>query len=273
MGNTNADQTREKPYNELFRHRVDTSGFTTCKIVGCDILVSNMAQVVNYLCDHIRELSGDYLMVTATNELVMACENEQFFRCQNGGVMSIPDGAPLVTYGRLHGYKEMQRITGPDLMLELFKVSAEKGLRHYFYGNTKEVLDQMRARLNRDYPGIQIAGMQPSRYRNLTPEEDQEVVAEINAAHPDFVWFCLGAPKGNFFAADHQGIMEGLMISVGAGFDYFVGKISRAPMWMQRMNLEWFYRVMQEPKRLFKRYAYTIPRFLWYAYIQKKGRS
>ncbi len=229
-----------------------------------------MDELVRYLSEHVRELSGDYLMVTATNEIVMACEDEKFFRCQNGGVMSIPDGAPLVTYGKLHGFPEMRRTTGPDLMLALFKISEEKGYRHYFYGNRQEVLDRMRARLEKEYPRLQIAGMTPSRYRNLTAEEDREVVELINASHPDFVWFCLGAPKGCYFAADHQGIMEGLLISVGAGFDYFAGNIRRAPKWMQEHDLEWLYRIYQEPKRLYKRYCYNIPRFLLHAYLLKK---
>ena len=128
----------------------------------------------------------------------------------------------------------------------------------------------MRARLEKDYPRLQIAGMCPSRYRNLTEEEDREVVRQINATHPDFVWFCLGAPKGCYFTADHQGILEGLLISVGAGFDYFAGNIRRAPKWMQAHDLEWLYRICQEPKRLYKRYLYNIPRFLWHAYVLKK---
>ena len=257
-------------YRPDFHRKVDTASLETCRIAGCDILVSDMDALVRFLSDHVRELSGDYLMVTATNELVMACEDAQFFRCQNSGVMSIPDGSPLVTYGKLHGYRHMQRITGPDLMLALFKISEEKGFRHYFYGNRQEVLDRMRARLEQEYPRLQIAGMTPSRYRNLTEEEDREVVEMINATHPDFVWFCLGAPKGCYFTADHQGVLEGLLISVGAGFDYFAGNIQRAPQWMQKHDLEWLYRVFQEPKRLFKRYFHNIPRFLLYAYLQKR---
>lgn len=270
----NAEENKTKSaravYRPGFQRKLDVSGLKTCRIAGCDILVSNMRDLVAFLSDHIRELSGDYLMVSATNEIVMACQNDAFFRCMNGCAINIPDGGPLVTYGKLHGYDSMERITGPDLMLELFKVSEEKGFRHYFYGNRQEVLDRMRARLERDYPRLQIAGMRPSRYRNLTEEEDRAVVAEINASHPDFVWFCLGAPKGCFFCADHQGILEGLLISVGAGFDYFVGNIRRAPKWMQDHDLEWLYRIYQEPKRLYKRYFYNIPRFLLHAYILKK---
>ena len=261
----------ERPvYRPAFQRKLDVSALETCTIAGCEILVSTMSELVDFLSAHIRELSGDYLMVSATNEIVMACQSEDFLRCMNGAAINIPDGGPLVTYGKLHGRRDMERITGPDLMIELFKVSEEKGFRHYFYGNREETLDRMRARLEKDYPRLRIAGMSPSRYRDLTEEEDRELVAKINETHPDFVGFCLGAPKGCYFTANHQGVMEGLLISVGAGFDYFAGNIRRAPKWMQDHDLEWLYRIFQEPKRLFKRYFYNIPRFLLHAYVLKK---
>lgn len=257
-------------YNPSFVRKVDKAALPTLDLLGNRILVSNMDWLIDYISEHIRELSGDYLMVTATNEIVMAYKDENFYRCQNGGVLTIPDGAPLVRYGRHKGYRNMTRITGPDFMLAIFKVSAERGFRHYFYGNTQETLDKMRRRLEEEYPGLQIAGMRPSLYRNLTEEEDRAVVEEINATHPDFVWFCLGAPKGCYFAAEHQGVMEGLLISVGAGFNYLAGSLKRAPEWMQKCDLEWLYRVFQEPRRMIRRYGYIIPRFLWYAYVRRQ---
>ena len=257
-------------YKDGFYRKVNKTEIPTCSILGTEVLVGNMEWLVKYLTDNIKDLSGDYLTITATNEIMMAYRDEKFFRCQNGGVMSIPDGGPLKTYGQKKGYSDMERITGPDLMLELFKVSEEKGLRHYFYGTTQDTLNKMRAKLEIEYPNLQIAGMRPSRFRNLTEEEDRQTVEEINATNPDFVWFSLGAPKGNYFAANHQGILNGFMMSVGAGFDYYADNIKRAPVWMQTHDLEWLYRVFQEPKRMMKRYFNIIPRFLWLAYVRKK---
>lgn len=254
-------------YRAGFIRKADTSSLQTCDILGADILVSSMDELTDFISSNIRELSGDYITVSATNEIVLALKDTDFARCQNGGVMTVPDGAPLVTYGHKHGFKDMQRITGPDLMLKMFEVSVQHGFSHYFYGNTQETLDIMRSKLEKDYPGLVVAGMRPSLYRDLTPEEDARVVEEINSTHPDFVWFCLGAPKGPFFAARHQGIIDGLMISVGAAFDFFAGNIDRAPKWMQDHDLEWFYRLIQEPKRLVRRYGYNIPYFLWHAYV------
>lgn len=257
-------------YREQFKRKVKKEDIPTCNILGTEILVGNMSWLVNYLTDNIKDLSGDYLTITATNEIMMAYSDEKFYKCQNGGVMSIPDGGPLKSYGQKCGYTDMERITGPDLMLELFKVSEDKGFRHYFYGTKQETLDKMKARLEKEYPRLQIAGMRPSRFRDLTPEEDQQMIREINDTNPDFIWFSLGAPKGNYFAAEHQGILKGFMMSVGAGFDYYAGNIRRAPVWMQEHDLEWLYRIFQDPKRMMKRYFNIVPRFILHTYILKK---
>jgi N-acetylglucosaminyldiphosphoundecaprenol N-acetyl-beta-D-mannosaminyltransferase len=155
-------------------------------------------------------------------------------------------------------------------MGEILKVSVEKGYRHYFYGSTEETLEKLYQTLEREYPGIQIAGMYSPPFRPMTEEEDKAIVERINETKPDFVWIGLGAPKQERWMAAHQGKVVGLMVGVGAGFDYFAGNISRAPRWMQRSNLEWLYRLMQDPKRLFHRYWHTNTRFIWNAMVRGK---
>lgn len=267
---TDKREINKMVYRVDFKRKVKKESIPTCTILETEVLVGNMKWLVKFLTDNIKNLSGDYLTITATNEIIMAYKDENFFRCQNGGVMSIPDGGPLKTYGQKKGYSNMERITGPDLMIELFKVSEEKRFRHYFYGTTQNTLDKMKARLEKEYPHLQIAGMKPSKFRNLTLEEEQQIVEEINSTNPDFIWFSLGSPKGNYFVANHQGILKGFMMSVGAGFDYYADNIKRAPRWMQEHDLEWLYRVLQEPKRMMKRYFNIIPKFLWLVYIRKK---
>lgn len=107
-------------------------------------------------------------------------------------------------------------------------------------------------------------------FRPLNNEEDKNIIQMINATKPDFVWVGLGAPKQEIWMAKHQGKIDGLMIGVGAGFDYHAGNIKRAPLWMQKSNLEWLYRLMQDPKRLFWRYVHTNLSFIWNAWILKK---
>ena len=150
-------------------------------------------------------------------------------------------------------------------MQQMLRAGGETPYRHYFYGSTPETLALLRQKIEQAYPGAVIAGMESPPFRPLTPEEDAAAVARINAARPDFVWVGLGAPKQEFWMARHQGAVRALMIGVGAAFDYEAGNIRRAPAWMQRCSLEWLYRLLQDPRRLFKRYFVTNTRFLWWA--------
>lgn len=159
-------------------------------------------------------------------------------------------------------------MTGPDLMKELLKESKTKHYRHYFYGSTQKTLDVLREKVTENYPGAVIAGMYSPPFRPLTPEEDEDVVRMINEAKPDFVWVGLGAPKQERWMAVHEDRVQALMVGVGAAFDYEAGNIRRAPQWMQKHNLEWLYRLMQDPKRLFKRYFVTNTKYLWWTWRQ-----
>lgn len=241
-----------------------------CKIMGVNIAAINMEWLLDFTKTYIHAISGDYMCVSNVHTTVMSYDDAEYCAIQNGGIMAIPDGGPLSSVGRKRGFHEMQRTTGPDYMGEIFKISAKYGYRHYFYGATEETLAKLREKLTESYPEIEIVGMYSPPYRELTEEEDEEIVQAINEAQADFVWVGLGAPKQEIWMARHKGRVNGFMVGVGAGFDYFAGNIKRAPKWMQRLNLEWLYRLFQNPKRLFKRYFYSNPKFIWHAMIRKK---
>lgn len=251
-------------------HKVDKSEIPTCNILGVDIAAIDMASLLDYLDNNIHDLSGDYICVSNVHTTVTAYEDEEYRKVQNGGIMAIPDGGPLSSVGQKRGFKNMKRTTGPSLMEEIFKISVSKGYRHYFYGSTDKTLERLYAVLTETYPGIQIAGMYSPPFRTMTEEEDRAIVERINEMKPDFVWVGLGAPKQEKWMAAHQGRVSGLMIGVGAGFDYHAGNIERAPEWMQKSNLEWVYRLLQDPRRLFKRYWHTNTKFIWNAVIRGK---
>ena len=241
-----------------------------CEILKTNINVTNMSDTIKYIGEHLDDLRGKYICVSYVHTTVMSYENEEYRKIQNGAAMALPDGAPLSSYSRRKGYKQAQRVTGPDLMLELFAISKEKGYRHYFYGATEETLQSMKGVLERDYPGIQIAGMYAPPFRALTPQEDAQVVAKINESRPDFIWIGLGAPKQEEWMYQHMGQLQGVLIGVGAGFDYLAGYIKRAPRWMQRMSLEWLYRLLQDPKRLWRRYFTSNVKFICLTRMDKK---
>ena len=143
------------------------------------------------------------------------------------------------------------------------------GLSHFFYGSSQETLDVLREILQKKYPGLKIAGMYSPPFRPLTEEEDEAVIEMINESNADIIWVGLGAPKQENWMYEHQDKVKGLMFGVGAGFDYHAGKLKRAPRWMQRMSLEWLMRLLQDPRRLWKRYLVTNIKFIWYILIGK----
>lgn len=258
-----------------YRRKVQKDEIPTCNILGVNIAAINMEWLLRYLYVHIKSetnnsLAGEYICVSNVHTTVTAYENQKYREIQNGSLMAIPDGGPLSTIGRKRGHNTMSRTTGPSLMEEVFKVSANNGYKHYFYGSTEETLNKMRVNLEKRYPGIQIVGMYSPPFRVLTDEEDALVVQNINDTKPDFIWVGLGAPKQEIWMFNHQGNLNGLMLGVGAGFDYFAENIKRAPKWMQRINMEWFYRLIQDPRRLMKRYFYTNNKFIWYTLVKGK---
>lgn len=256
--------------NKAFISKVDKSLIPTCRIMGVSLAAINMTWLIDFTKKYIKELSGDYLCVANVHTTVMSYEDPAYCAVQNGGIMAIPDGGPLSSVGRKRGFSEMERTTGPDYLREMLAISAEEGYRHYFYGSTEETLEKLRIVLEKEYPGVQVAGMYSPPFRQLSEEEDREVIRKIKESQPDFLWVGLGAPKQERWMAEHQGRVQGLMVGVGAAFDYLAGNIQRAPMWMQKANLEWLYRLLQEPKRLFKRYFYTNTKFIWNAVIRGK---
>lgn len=251
-----------------YQHKVDKDKIPVCNILGVNIAAINMEWLLKFTIENVKKLSGDYMCVSNVHTVVTAHDNMTYCNIQNCGIMAIPDGAPLSTVGRWRGYDQMYRITGPDYLNQVLSVSKRYGYRHFFYGSTEETLEKIKSEIIRSFPGVEIAGVYSPPFRPLTAEEDRRIMEMINDSRADFVWVGLGAPKQEHWMATHQGKICGLMVGVGAAFDYLGKNIKRAPKWMQKGNLEWLYRLSQDPKRLFKRYLITNSKFIWYAMVK-----
>lgn len=239
-----------------------------CRILGVNIAVTDMQECVNYLKDDLNALRGEYVCVCNVHTTVTAYENEEYKKVQNGAALCIPDGKPLSVVQKKRGFKNARRVTGPSLMEEILKISRENGFRHVFYGSTTETLDKIKARIAREYPGTEENFLFISpEFKDKAEPETEEVINKINDFAPDFIWVGLGAPKQEEWMAIHKGRLNAVCIGVGAAFDYYAGNIKRAPKWMQKMCLEWLYRLMQSPK-LFKRYRHTNGVFIRKAYFK-----
>ena len=240
----------------------------TDNILGVNIAVTDMDEVVSDILSDLDGKRGKYICVSNVHTVVMAHDDKSFMDIQNGALMALPDGMPLSAHSRKAGYAEAERVTGPDLMKRLLIISGRnmsqgRRLRHFFYGSDRETIDKLAQVIADRYPEAEIAGMISPPYRELTCSEDEEHIRLINEASPDFIWVGLGAPKQERWMSQHKDKVSGLMIGVGAAFDYEAGNIKRAPVWMQKCSLEWLYRLMQDPGRLFKRYFVTNLKYMW----------
>lgn len=235
-----------------------------CKILKTNINVTNMDKTVSYITNNLEALKGNYICVSNVHTTVMAFRDEAYRKVQNSAAMALPDGQPLAITSRRRGYTHAERVPGPDLMPAILQLSQEKGYSHYFYGSTEYTLEKLRVSLLQKYPALKIAGMYAPPFRKLTDEEDEEVVRRINESSADFVWVALGAPKQEKWMYEHKNRVGGLMIGVGAAFDFLAGTVKRAPEWMQRFCMEWVFRISQDPRRMLPRYLNTNFAFVYH---------
>jgi N-acetylglucosaminyldiphosphoundecaprenol N-acetyl-beta-D-mannosaminyltransferase len=196
-----------------------------------------------------------FIAVADMHSIMEALHSAGFKSVLHSADLLVPDGYPLVWLGRRRGFAVPRRVYGPELMARFCQETAAKGCRHFFYGGAPGVAADLAAHFSIRFPGLQIAGAYCPPFRPLTEEEDREVVANINESRADVVWVGLGAPKQEKWMYEHRGVLNApVLVGVGAAFDFHTGRISQAPAWMGEHGLEWFYRLMMEPRRLWHRY-------------------
>lgn len=200
----------------------------------------------------------------AAHAVVTASDDPVLLEKVNRFQMIAPDGQPVRwALNWLHGAKLKDRVYGPELTLRLCEAAAAQGVPIFLYGSSPEVIIALSHNLVKRYPGLIIAGAEAPPFRALTPEEDADMVARINASGAGLVFIGLGCPKQDHFAADHMDCIQAVQVCVGAAFDFHAGNKRTAPDWMQRRGLEWLFRLWQEPRRLWKRYLVTNTLFLY----------
>lgn len=214
-----------------------------------------------------------FVCICNVHSVVTASQDAEFGRVVREADMATPDGAPVAWMMRKLGHADQQRINGPDLMWKYCEQVQSRGESVFFYGSTEETLEILKAKLLVALPNLKIAGAISPPFRKLTQEEDDVIVAQINASGAGTVWVSLGCPKQELWMAAHRGRINAVMVGVGAAFDYHAGTIKRAPKWMQDNGLEWFYRLVSEPRRLWKRYLVTNTLFVIGVVRQLLGRK
>jgi N-acetylglucosaminyldiphosphoundecaprenol N-acetyl-beta-D-mannosaminyltransferase len=202
---------------------------------------------------------------TSMHGIVEAQHDPSFKEILNSTDAVVPDGMPLVWLGRSAGHDLPRRVYGPDVMVEFCKKTAGQGYRHFFYGGEPGVAERLAESLKRRFPSLEVCGTFSPPFRPLAPEEDREVVAMISSAAPDVLWMGLGTPKQERWMYEHlRSLCVPVLVGVGAAFDIVSGRRRQAPRWMRDRGLEWFFRLLQEPRRLWRRYLVYGTQFIGY---------
>lgn len=238
------------------------------RVIGTYIYALDWDKAISIIYAWSKSHSSKYVCICNAHSLVTARQDLQFQSVLNNASMATADGAPVAWMMRRLGFLTQMRINGPDLMWKYCKYAEMVGDKVYLYGGTEHTLDILKAKLAVAFPNLVIAGAYSPPFRTLTPEEDLAVVDKINNSGAGTVWVSLGCPKQEVWMADHLGKINAVMIGVGAAFDYHAETIKRAPLWMQNSGFEWAYRLLSEPRRLWKRYLVTNSLFIYYAFIQ-----
>lgn len=222
------------------------------QMMGCEVDNLDMEETLGVIEGFIHSGKPHQHVVVNVDKIVKANRDGELRQIINGCDLINADGMPVVWASRLLGKPLKERVTGVDLFESLMKRSAEKGWRVFLLGAREEVVSRVAQIYPARYPGLVVAGYRNGYWR---PEEEAGVAAAIGEARPDILFVAISSPKKEAFLARHQDAMKvPFAMGVGGTFDVATGRVKRAPRWMQKAGLEWFYRFLQEPRRMFRRY-------------------
>jgi N-acetylglucosaminyldiphosphoundecaprenol N-acetyl-beta-D-mannosaminyltransferase len=249
-----------------------SSGETRVNILGVGVSAVNMEGALRQTESLLDRGEKGYVCVTGVHGIMEAQTDEAFRDILNRSFLTTPDGMPTVWLGRIHGFKDMSRVYGPDYMVGLCERSVARGYRHFLYGGKPGVAEELRAELTRRFPGLQIVGTYTPPFRPLNSDEENDLRSQLETSQADVLWCGLSTPKQERFISSYYDRMPvKLMVGVGAAFDLLSGNLDEAPDWMKRSGLQWLYRLIKEPRRLWRRYLLNNPKFAWLTLLQLTG--
>ncbi len=265
-------------YNQSRPHSIDRIKlveFKTSKassyvieVIGFPVAASSFDAQLKIILEWASSRESKVVFVANVHMLMEAYWHPDFSFILKSADLVTPDGMPLVWMMRLMGAREQNRVSGMDLLLSLCKLTPLQNISIFFLGSESKILETIRIKLEHEFPNVKIAGMEPLPFRPLTPAEDKAIIQKIHESGTQLVLVSLGCPKQEYWMHQHKGKIQAVMIGLGGALPVFAGFQKRAPLWMRNSGLEWFYRLIQEPRRLWSRYMNTIPPFIWLALLQ-----
>jgi N-acetylglucosaminyldiphosphoundecaprenol N-acetyl-beta-D-mannosaminyltransferase len=233
-------------------------------VLGVGISVLDQDRAREFLFDAVRNGKRGYVTITGVHGVSEAQSDPALKEIFSRALLVTPDGMPMVWMGKLQKHPTIRRVYGPDLVLNICQHSISVGYTHFLYGGDAGVAEELKQNLESRFPGVKIVGTYTPPFRQLNDAELRELQDSIANVKPDFVWVGLSTPKQEFFMAENISKLPEakIFVGVGAAFDLLTGRVRQAPRWMQRIGLEWLFRLFQEPRRLAKRYLINNPVFV-----------
>jgi N-acetylglucosaminyldiphosphoundecaprenol N-acetyl-beta-D-mannosaminyltransferase len=248
------------------------SQFHSVDILGIAVDPLHTESALACVRETLSQYRKGYVCIVGVHGIMEARRDPELAKIYARSTLMVPDGMPTVWLGRLQGFRQMRRVTGPDLMLEIFRRSEFNRYSHFLYGGKEGVADQLRETLSREFPQARIVGTYTPPFRDLSIEEEQSVAELIRSLRPSVLWVGISTPKQERFMMRLLPLVEStLMFGVGAAFDFHTGRIKDAPGWVKRAGLQWLHRLLQDPRRLFWRYLRNNSAFLWHIAMQLTG--
>jgi N-acetylglucosaminyldiphosphoundecaprenol N-acetyl-beta-D-mannosaminyltransferase len=238
-------------------------------VLGVKVSAIDLSRAVDMADRWIASENRGYVCVTGVHGVMEAQADPEFHRILNHAFINTPDGMPMSWVGHIQGLSQMDRVCGPDFMTAMCQLSVERGYRHFLYGGEPGVVDLLKGILQKRFPGLQVVGTYTPPFRNLNPEEEEELLTQVRESNPHILWVGVSTPKQERFMAHYVDRLQvPLLAGVGAAFDYHTGRIRDCPHWVKRAGLQWLHRLLQDPRRLWRRYLRNNPAFVWHITLQ-----
>ena len=238
-------------------------------VLGVDVDAIDLDEALGRVAVLLQGSRKSYVCVAGVHGIMEAQRNPQLMEVYSGSEMTIPDGMPLAWVGRMQGHIAMPRVTGPDLMLEVFRRKEFARATHFLYGGREGIAEELRDKLRIQFPWVKIVGTYTPPFRVLSEYEEEQFISTIGGLKPDIIWVGISCPKQEIFMARYLPELETkLMFGVGAAFDYHTGRIRDCADWIKRAGLHWLHRLLQDPRRLWRRYLRNNPAFVWFITLQ-----
>jgi N-acetylglucosaminyldiphosphoundecaprenol N-acetyl-beta-D-mannosaminyltransferase len=233
-------------------------------VLGVQVSITNMQRAIDAADDLIRLGERGYICVTGVHGVMESQSDEELLEIHNSSFLTVPDGMPLVWLGKLTGFADMGRVYGPDFMIALCMRAAVRKYNVFLYGGAAGVVEDLKIALEQKCPGLNVVGTCTPPFRPLNEKEEADLMNLVAECQPDIFWVGLSTPKQERFMAKYSSILDTkLMVGVGAAFDMHTGRINDSPAWLKNCGLQWLHRLCQEPRRLWRRYLFNNPRFLY----------